>query len=190
MKNVLLGTVIAAVFTMLLLHVLPHVHSIVHAHSIQQVASDAPPIQVENSFDFAVHGDFAQIAPLFGGYAERAWGGDQWRPHFVYPQPPHDVPGEVFTTAHGHNTVYWVNTAMDLDAGHFQYVYVMPDFQTTVIDVHLTRSAKREVAVHVTYKRTALQSQLNDHIVELGNKDRESGKEWQTGIQAFLDRKK
>ena len=88
-----------------------------------------PVAHVENGFEFTVHAPYDKVAPLFGAHGERAWAGEHWDPQFLHPQPAQDVVGEVFTVAHGHTRATWVNTAFDLQSGHMQYVYVIPDVQ-------------------------------------------------------------
>jgi len=96
-------------------------------------------VHVENEFEFTVRAPYDKVAPLFGAHGERAWGGEDWDPRFLHPQPAQDLEGEVFTVAHGHKSATWVNTAFDLQTGHVQYVYVLPDTQAVLIDIHLQR---------------------------------------------------
>ena len=148
-------------------------------------ASSSTVAHVENGFEFTVKAPLKTAAPLFGSFAERSWGRD-WDPQFLYPQPPHDVRGEVFTVAHGHLLSTWVNTAFDLDGGHIQYVYVVPEVQAVLIDIRLQQKDAHTTAAKVVYQRTALVPALNDHVIELGRKDLESGKEWESQINGYL----
>jgi hypothetical protein len=111
-----------------------------------------PVVHVENGFEFTAHGPYDKVAPLFGGWRELACAGGHWNPQFLYPTPVKDVRGEVFTVAHGHARSTWINTAFDLDAGHVQYVYVIPDAQAVVIDVRLTRKDASNTGVKVIYE--------------------------------------
>jgi hypothetical protein len=149
-------------------------------------ASREAVVQVENRFEFTAHGPYQTVAPLFGALAERAWAGDHWDPHFLYPQPAEDQPGEVFTVSHGHTHSTWVNTVFDLPSGHVQYVYFVPQAQVTVIDVNLKPLAASETDVKVAYRRTALNSRLNAHIKDLGRNDAQFGPEWASAIDAYL----
>jgi hypothetical protein len=145
-----------------------------------------PVVHVENGFEFTAHSPYKTVAPLFGASAERAWGEGQWNPKFLYPSPEHDTFGEVFTVAHGHLRSVWVNSAFDLEKGHVQYVYVIPDAQAVLIDIHLEEEGPSTTGVKVVYQRTALNPRFNAHVTETGNRDREMGKEWQTAIDATL----
>ncbi|MGD0542975.1 MAG: hypothetical protein ABSB65_01070 [Candidatus Acidiferrales bacterium] len=155
-----------------------------HLRSQWQVAG--PVVHVENEFEFTVHGPYKTVAPLFGASAERAWGEGQWNPRFLYPSPEHDTFGEVFIAAHGHLRSVWVNSAFDLEKGHVQYVYVIPDAQAVLIDIHLQDEGPSATGVKVVYQRTALNPRFNAHVTEIGNRDRDMGKEWQTAIDASL----
>ncbi|HSS99313.1 MAG TPA: hypothetical protein VLK33_19900, partial [Terriglobales bacterium] len=128
-------------------------------------------LHVENGFKFTVRAPYDKVAPLFGAHGERAWGGEDWDPQFLHPQPAQDMEGEVFTVAHSHGRATWVNTAFDLQSGHVQYVYVIPDMQAVLIDIHLQHDDPAKTGVKVLYERTALQARFNEHIRELGHKD-------------------
>jgi hypothetical protein len=147
----------------------------------------APVAHVENEFEFTVHAPYKSVAPLFGAHGERAWGGEHWDPQFLHPQPAHDIQGEVFTNAHGHTQSTWINTAFDLESGHVQYVYVIPDIQAVLIDIHLRHDDPAATEVKVVYERTALTSNSNERIREMGKKDSQSAEEWQKAIEKYLD---
>ncbi len=152
----------------------------------RQATSEGPITHVENGFEFTAHGPYKSVAPLFGALAEREWAGGHWNPQFFYPQPARDIEGEVFTIAHSHLQSTWVNTAFDLKAGHIQYVYVIPGTQAVRIDIHVKEEDASNTSVTVVYERTALHARFNQHVNELGVKDRNSAAEWQTSIDALL----
>jgi hypothetical protein len=141
---------------------------------------------MENGFEFTVHAPYKDVAPLFGAHGERAWGGPHWDPQFLYPQPARDIEGEVFTVAHGHTRSTWVNTAFDLGSGHVQYVYVVPDAQAVLIDIHLQQDNPTSTTAKVVYQRTALNARFNSHVTEMGQKDGTSANEWQSAIENYL----
>jgi hypothetical protein len=155
-----------------------------HLRSRREVSG--PVVHVENEFEFTVHGPYKTVVPLFGASAERAWGEGSWNPRFLYPSPEHDTFGEVFTVAHGHLRSVWVNSAFDLEKGHFQYVYVLPEAQAVLIDIHLRDQGPSATGVKVVYQRTALNPSFNAQVTKSGNSDRDMGKEWQTAIDARL----
>jgi hypothetical protein len=153
-----------------------------HSHS----SSPGAVVHVENAFEFTAHGPYKTVFPLFGAFGERAWAGEKWNPQFLYPQLARDVEGEVFAVAHSHLQSTWVNTAFDMETGHVQYVYVIPDAQAVRIDIHLKETDAANTGVKVAYERTALDPRFNDHVKELGNQDRESAKKWETAIDTVL----
>lgn len=149
------------------------------AHSIPRHHTATGPVaHVKNGFEFTVQAPYNTVVPLFGASGERAWGGEHWNPKFLYPSPERDQQGAVFTVAHGHLHATWVNTVFDVESGHIQYVYVIPEAQAVVIDLHVRSIDASTTGVKVVYERTALDPSLNDHITELGRHDRESGPEW------------
>ncbi|HXR17934.1 MAG TPA: hypothetical protein VN777_17200 [Terriglobales bacterium] len=157
-------------------------------HHHYGAASGGPVAHVRNEFEFTVHAPYRVAAPLFGPEGERGWAGRQWNPQFLYPQPALDSQGAVFTIRHGHHHAYWINTSFDTEARHFQYVYFIPDTMVVLIDVHFTELDPGNTKVNVAYERTALNPAANQHVQEMGNSDREGGKEWGTAIKDYLAR--
>jgi len=149
---------------------------------------NAPGSARERSqFEFVAHGSYAQVFPLFGAAKERAWAGKDWDPTFIYPKPPNDVEGAVFTIQHGHaTTVPWVNTAFDMKSGHVQYVYVIPDMLITLIDIHIAPQDSQNTKVDVVYERTALTAGGNDRVRRMAESDRRAGAEWAQQINGYL----
>ncbi len=144
---------------------------------------------VRNEFELNLQAPYGRVAPLFGAYAERAWAGPDWDPRPVYPAalPPHDVAGEVFSISRGAEDATWINTALDLQTGHIQYVYFIPGAMVTLIDIHVARSPSDGTKVNVVYERTALSTAANGRVRDLGEADHGSGPGWQSAIEACLN---
>jgi hypothetical protein len=161
------------------------------AQKPETIVSEPPSrTHVSNSFSFTVNAAMHDAAPLFGAEGERVWAGDDWNPQFVFPVPARDVEGAVFTVRHGEHTAVWVNTLFDLETGHMQYVYVLADLLATTIDVRLHPIDAAHTRVEVTYVRTALRPEADEHVLALGNHDRDQSKEWADGINAYLGHRK
>ena len=156
----------------------------------RRAAFSGPVVHVRNEFEFMAQAPYRIVAPLFGPEGERVWAAGHWDPQFLYPQPAQDIQGAVFTVRHVHHHAYWINTSFDMDARHFQYVYVIPEAMVVLIDVRFSEIDPANTKVNVAYERTALNSEANEHVKELGNSDRESGKEWGTAINDYLAKQK
>ncbi|MGC2616094.1 MAG: hypothetical protein WA354_18825 [Terracidiphilus sp.] len=156
----------------------------------QSAAPSTQLLRTQTAFDIVVHLPSAETAPLFGPEGERPWAGKHWDPQFLYPQPAHDEQGAVFTVHHGPVTAVWVNTLFDLKARHFQYVYFIPDIMVTTIDVRFTPTNPTTTQVHVTYTRTALIPDGNDHVTAFTNTDKTAAKDWQQSINTYLASRK
>ena len=144
------------------------------------------PTHVTHTFPFEIAASIARLAPLFGPEGERSWAGEPWNPVFLYPQPATDVQGAVFTVQHGPHSSVWVATVFDPSAGRMQYVAVIPGVMVSLIDVTLTAIDPRRTRVEVTYARTALDPTQNDSVQEMGQRDNDSGPEWQAAIEKTL----
>jgi hypothetical protein len=142
--------------------------------------------RVSYTFSFVAHGSYEKVFPLFGAEKERVWGGKDWDPHFIYPNPAADVEGAVFTIRHGHREVPWVNTAFDAKSGHVQYVYVIPEAMTTRIDIQVAPLDAASTQVAVTYERTALRASADEHVRSFGKHDINNSKEWGESIDKYL----
>jgi hypothetical protein len=136
-------------------------------------------------FSFTVNAPFEKVVPLFGANEERKWAAD-WNPQFIYPTPARDQQGEVFKVAHGQHSSVWINTALDLTAGHIQYAYVLNDAMATLIDIHATRQGAQKTAVTVVYERTALIPEANEHVQHFAKGDAGAGKEWGEAMNAYF----
>jgi hypothetical protein len=150
----------------------------------------SPMAHVSNGFSFTIDAPMKDAAPLFGPEGERAWAGDDWNPQFAFPTPPGDVEGAIFTLRHGEHTAVWINTLFDLSAGRMQYVYVLADLLATTIDVRLYAIDAMHTRADVTYVRTALHPEANEHVLSLGRHDCEQGTVWEKAIRAYLRHRK
>lgn len=156
----------------------------------QPAASTVPaPLHTRTEFGFTVAAPFDHVAPLFGAHEERKWASG-WDPQFIYPIPARDQPGMVFTVPKGQFTSVWVTTALDLAAGHIQYVYWLNDSMTTLIDIHLTRVSAQKTGVTVVYERTALMPEANEHVERFANEDAAAGQEWSAAINSYFASRK
>jgi hypothetical protein len=147
----------------------------------------ATPAHVRNGFQFHIPAPLNQAAPLFGPDGERCWAGPQWDPAFLHPQPGSDIEGAIFTVQHGYGIAVWVNTLFDPAKGRMHYVAFVPGKLVTTVDVRLTAIAPSKTKVEVSYARTSLSFTSNDLVVSLGEKDRESGPEWERAIETCLE---
>ena len=154
----------------------------------EPAASTETPLHTRTEFSFTVDAPFDQVAPLFGANEERKWA-SHWNPQFIYPSPAHDQPGMVFKVTHGQLTSAWVNTALDLAAGHIQYAYVLNDAMAVLIDIHLTRQSAQKTGVTVVYERTALMPESNEHVQHFAKDDAAAGKEWGDAMNSYFAKK-
>ena len=141
-------------------------------------------VHVVNTFRFETAVPIAKLAPMFAPEAERLWAGEHWNPEFAYPQPGRDVQGAVWKITRDGVESVWVNTVFDVAHGRMQYVAVTPQQLAMTIDVHVRAEGEQRSAVEVTYARTALDFSANRHVTDLGQRDLESGAEWQRSLEA------
>ena len=150
----------------------------------QGKSSDAP-VRTHEEFTFVVSAPYTDVFPLFGADKERVWA-DGFDPQFLYPVPPHDEMGMVFTTVQDGLSRLWVNTAFDPASGHVQYVYWIADVMTALIDIHVANSGASATQVHVVYERTALRPEASDQVIHMAHADANSGPHWAQMINKSL----
>ena len=141
---------------------------------IGATTAQAPPkssdaaVHTHQEFTFVVSAPYRDVFPLFGADKERVWA-HGFNPQFLYPVPPHDEAGMVFTTVQDDLSRLWVNTAFDPASGHVQYVYCIADVMTALIDIHVANSGASTTQVHVVYERTALRPEASDQVIRLAH---------------------
>ncbi|HUI44144.1 MAG TPA: hypothetical protein VL523_19435 [Terriglobia bacterium] len=129
-------------------------------------------------------------APLFGPLAEEQWSPD-WKPRFLYPNPPADREGAVFEVDFSptHQSV-WTMTQYDLAGGHIQYVFTISHAVLTRIDITLARSSAGGTDVTVVHERTALDPGVNAAVQKMAKSDAEQVAEWKAPIEAWATKSK
>jgi hypothetical protein len=145
-------------------------------------------VHSKETFAFTANGVMEEVVPLFGADKERVWA-PEWNPQFVYPVPVKDAEGMVFNVAHGHRRAVWVCTEYDLEKGRVQYVYVIPEALLTVITLRM-KPVGKQTEVGVTYERTALSAEADEHVRHMAEGDRGSGPEWEKQVNGYLERKR
>jgi len=128
---------------------------------------------------------YAEAFPLFGAWAEQKWS-PEWKPKFLYPNPPVDREGTVFTVDHGpgHSSV-WTNTAFDASNGKVQYVFVLNSVVLTRIDIAVTVSGPRKTDVLVVYERTAIDPGAAELVAKLAKHDAAAAPEWSAALNKY-----
>jgi hypothetical protein len=154
------------------------------------VAQAGTPIaqraHTETSFELVVKAPYAEAAKLFGPEGERVWAGKHWDPQFLFPASPRDEQGAVFTIQHGPVQAVWVITRHDMEARHFQYVYFLGQMMVCTIDLWFTSPDASTTKVRVTYARTAVSPEGDEHVAAMTEGDRRAGAEWQGAIDEYL----
>ena len=142
-------------------------------------------VHTHEEFTFVVSAPYTDVFPLFGADKERVWA-HGFDPQFLYPVPPHDEMGMVFTTVQDGLSRLWVNTAFDPASGHVQYVYWIADVMTVLIDIRVANSGASATQVHVVYERTALRPEASDQVIHMAHADANSGPHWAQMINQYL----
>jgi hypothetical protein len=132
---------------------------------------------------------YNEAFPLFGAWAEQQWAPD-WKPHFIYPNPPADKEGAVFQVDHGSHSRVWMMTRFDSVTGHVQYAFLINSAVMTRIDIEVKRNGSDKTDVSVAYEWTAVDASTAEHVGALAKQYEGAGAEWERQINAYAARKK
>ena len=124
-------------------------------------------------------------APMFGPLEEENWEPD-WKPQFLYPNPPVDREGAVFQVDFSptHRSV-WVMTKYDLADGHIQYVFTISHAVVTLVDIAFERNGAKKTEVTVVHERTALDPSVNEPVQAMAKSDASQVAAWKPAIEAY-----
>ena len=153
-----------------------------------RAADPAPPLaHAEHHFEFDLQAPYETVFPLFGANGERAWGGTDWNPQFLYGDSIRDFAGAVFQVAHGQGVSTWMTTAFDSTSGHIQHVYFAHSGFVTLIDLHITRLHGSATRVSVHYEYTALEPSANATVQDMAEHAQHMRAHWSHAISAALN---
>ncbi|MGI8959460.1 MAG: hypothetical protein ACR2IV_06835 [Bryobacteraceae bacterium] len=138
-----------------------------------------------SEFRFSVDLPYDVTAPLFGALEEQKWA-PEWKPQFLYPDPPADQEGAVFRVDYSPSqSSIWTTSVFDLASGHIQYVLVLDHVVLTRIDIRLASASAQKTDVSVVYERTAIHPNANEDVRNLASEDAAKGEEWKAAIDAY-----
>lgn len=102
--------------------------------------------------------------------------------------------GDVFLTHHhsglgSQGTAIWVISRRDFNERRIQFVRVIPDYQITQIDVHVTPDGRRSKC-EIIYTYTALSDSGREQLKHITREHYEAQmKEWEEQVNAYLSRR-
>jgi len=123
----------------------------------------------------------------------------EWAPGFEYQwvyardgaQARAGQEGDVFVTQHhsglgSQGTAIWVISRRDFKERRIQFVRVIPDFQVTQIDVHVTPDG-RQSKCEITYTYTALSDHGREQLKHVTREHYQAQmKEWEEQVNRYL----
>lgn len=157
---------------------------------ISAQANGEEAAHARTEFHFTVSLSYEKAFPLFGALGEQNWASD-WKPQFLYPNPPADKQGAVFLVGNSpsHSSV-WMTTKFDVLRGEVQHVFVLNRAAISLIDISLKRNGPDKTDVSVTYELTALDPNAADHVRALAKQHEHSAEEWKKAIDSYAAKTK
>jgi len=154
-----------------------------------QVSSKTSALELAHArteFHFSVNLPYEDTFPLFGALEERKWAPD-WKPKFVFPNPPADRQGAVFLVDDQSHSSVWMLTRFDRASGRVQYAFVLNHAVAASIDIEIKAHAVSKTDVSVNYEWTALDPNANKQVQQLAKRFEGAGVEWETQINSYAN---
>ena len=119
------------------------------------------PNRISHTYEHTINGTVEEIMPLYCPVREVDWC-EGWNPKVVYSNSGLVEKDCIFITSHGDDNFVWVVTDYDIEKGHVEMVYLIPNVLVTKLEIRLTPISKEITKAEITYSKTSL--------VEIGEK--------------------
>ena len=121
------------------------------------------PNRVSYTYEQTINGKIKEIMPLYCPVRELDWC-ENWNPKIVYSNSGLVEKDCVFITSHGEDDVVWIVTDYDIDKGHVEMFYHMPNVLVTKLEIQVSSITEEKTKAVLTYSKTSL-SELGDRVL-------------------------
>ncbi len=122
------------------------------------------PNRVSHTYTQTINGTLNEIMPLYCPVRELEWC-ENWNPKVVYSNSGLAEIDCIFTTSHGETDVVWIVTDYDIEKGHVQMFYHVPEVLVTKLEIQATPITEDITKVVLMYSKTSL-SETGDKVLE------------------------
>jgi len=119
------------------------------------------PNRVSHTYTQTINAGIKDIMPLFCPVRELDWC-ESWNPKVVFSQSGLVEKDCIFITEQGETEVVWIVTDYDINKGHVEMFYHVPEVLITKLEIQLSAINSKQSKAVITYSKTSLST--------LGNK--------------------
>lgn len=122
------------------------------------------PNRISHTYEQNINGMIKEIMPLYCPVRELDWV-ENWNPKTVYSNSGVVEKDCVFITPNGNEDVVWIVTDYDIEKGHAEMFYHVPNILVTKLEIQVTQITETQTKAVLTYSKTSL-SEKGDKALE------------------------
>lgn len=122
------------------------------------------PNRITHTYEQTINGSIQEIIPLYCPVRELEWC-ENWNPSAVYSNSGVVEKDCIFVTPHGDTDIVWIVTDFNLEQGHVEMFYHIPNVLVTKLEIQVLPMSKKKSKAVITYSKTSL-SKIGDKALE------------------------
>jgi hypothetical protein len=128
------------------------------------------PHRISHTYEQTINGSIKEIMPLYCPVREMDWC-ENWSPKAVYSNSGLVEKDCIFITSHGETDIVWIVTDYDIEKGHVEMVYLVPEVLVTKLEIQLTPITEDMTKALITYSKSSLSEMGNKVLEEFTKKE-------------------
>lgn len=122
------------------------------------------PNRVSFAYEQTINGTIKEIMPLYCPVRELDWC-ENWNPKVVYSNSGLVEKDCIFITLHEDVDILWIVTDYDIEKGHVEMFYQIPNALVTKLEIQATPIGENKTKALLSYSKTSL-GKLGDKIIK------------------------
>ncbi len=144
------------------------------------------PKRVSRTYEQKINGTFKEIMPLYCPVRELDWV-ESWNPQIVYSNSGLVEKDCVFITPNGNDDVVWIVTDYDIEKGHVEMFYHVPNILVTKLEIQLTQLTETQTEAVLIYSKTSLSKEGDKVLADFTRENYEIMMDsWEKAMNHYL----
>jgi hypothetical protein len=122
------------------------------------------PHRISRTYEQTINGSIKKIMPLYCPVREMDWC-ENWNPKAVYSNSGLVEKDCIFITSNGDADIVWIVSDYDIEKGHVEMVYLVPEILVTKLEIQLTPITEDKTKAIITYSKSSL-SEMGNKVLE------------------------
>ncbi len=127
------------------------------------------PNRVSHTYEQIIDGTIEEIMPLYCPVRELDWC-ENWNPKAVISHSGLVEKDCVFITPHGDEDIVWIVSDYDIEKGHVEMYYHVPDMLITKLEIQVSQISPNKTKAILTYTKTSI-SEKGDELIKSFTKE-------------------